>query len=283
MAKIQIKRGLQANVSNLVLSEGELAVALDTGNVYIGTTAGTTHINPKGGTADTAVKLSTGRPISITGDATAPAVTFDGTAAVQLLLSLAASGVAAGTYTKVTVDSKGRVTSGNSLAISDLPELKMANISDFPKNVSAFTNDAEYQTAEDVRASIAALTGSAPELLDTLSEIAQALGNDPNFATTMMGELGNKENLIKNAGAKTSIVDADTIPLSDSANDSVTKKITFSNLKKALKTYFDGYYNKFTYTLPTASATTLGGVKIGNGLNINSGVLTVGDIDGGSF
>ena len=43
---IQIKRGLQANVENLTLQEGELAVALDTGNVYIGTTAGTKHLNP---------------------------------------------------------------------------------------------------------------------------------------------------------------------------------------------------------------------------------------------
>ena len=43
---IQIKRGLQANVENLTLQEGELAVALDTGNVYIGTTAGKKHLNP---------------------------------------------------------------------------------------------------------------------------------------------------------------------------------------------------------------------------------------------
>ena len=36
MAKIQIKRGLQAAVARLELAEGELAVALDTGNVYVG-------------------------------------------------------------------------------------------------------------------------------------------------------------------------------------------------------------------------------------------------------
>lgn len=35
MAVIQIKRGLQEAVTNLVLAKGELAVALDTGNVYI--------------------------------------------------------------------------------------------------------------------------------------------------------------------------------------------------------------------------------------------------------
>lgn len=51
MAVIQIKRGLQEAVTNLVLAKGELAVALDTGNVYIGATSGNVHINPKGGTA----------------------------------------------------------------------------------------------------------------------------------------------------------------------------------------------------------------------------------------
>ncbi len=51
MAVIQIKRGLQEAVTNLVLAQGELAVALDTGNVYIGATSGNVHINPKGGKA----------------------------------------------------------------------------------------------------------------------------------------------------------------------------------------------------------------------------------------
>ena len=68
MAVIQIKRGLQEAVTNLVLAPGELAVALDTGNVYIGTTTGNVHINPKGGTADQASKLSTPRQFSASGN-----------------------------------------------------------------------------------------------------------------------------------------------------------------------------------------------------------------------
>ena len=46
MAVIQIKRGQQSLIDSLSLAEGELAVALDTGNVYIGTTAGKVHLNP---------------------------------------------------------------------------------------------------------------------------------------------------------------------------------------------------------------------------------------------
>lgn len=129
MATIQIKRGLQENVANLVLLEGELAVALDTGNVYVGTTAGKAHINPTGGTADTAAKLSSSRNFSITGDATAPAVEFDGTANVTLNLTIPENGVTAGTYSKVTVNSKGFVTSGANLAESDIPTLDKSKIS----------------------------------------------------------------------------------------------------------------------------------------------------------
>lgn len=85
MAKIQIKRGQQSNVQNLVLAPGELAVALDSGNVYVGTDTGKVHINPSGGIADEAVKLKTSRAFSVTGDATAPAVNFDGTGNVELV------------------------------------------------------------------------------------------------------------------------------------------------------------------------------------------------------
>ena len=51
----------------------------DTGNVYVGTTTGNVHVNPTGGTADQAAKLSTPRQFSASGDASAPAVQFDGT------------------------------------------------------------------------------------------------------------------------------------------------------------------------------------------------------------
>lgn len=127
MATIRIKRGLQADVQNLVLAVGEMAVAIDTGNVYIGTTAGNHHINPTGGTADVATKLAAARAFSITGDGTASGVNFDGTANVALALTLATmSGLSAGTYTKLTVDTKGRVTAGAQVAIGDISGLGTA-------------------------------------------------------------------------------------------------------------------------------------------------------------
>ncbi|EHJ4017532.1 phage tail protein [Salmonella enterica] len=53
----------------------------------------------------------------------------------------------------------------------------------------------EIANAAFVRALIAALVGSVPETLDTLKELADALGNDPNFATTMTNALAGKQPL----------------------------------------------------------------------------------------
>lgn len=81
--------------------------------------------------ADTATTLATGRTISVAGDATGTSLVFDGSANVTIPLVLANSGVVAGTFTKVTVDAKGRVTEGvANLTAADIPELTLAKISD---------------------------------------------------------------------------------------------------------------------------------------------------------
>ena len=84
------------------------------GNVSIPITAvpaslltGTATISTTG----SAAKLTTARTIGATGDGTW-SVTFDGSANVSGALTLSNSGVTAGTYNKVTVDAKGRVTAG---------------------------------------------------------------------------------------------------------------------------------------------------------------------------
>lgn len=55
----------------------------------------------------------------------------------------------------------------------------------------AFTKD---QVTAAIAAAIASLVNSAPGALDTLNELAAALGNDPNFATTMTNALAAKAN-----------------------------------------------------------------------------------------
>lgn len=60
---------------------------------------------------------------------------------------------------------------------------------------AADSNDTSVSTTAWVRQAIAELVDSSPETLDTLSEIAAALGNDPNFATTITNQLAGKQPL----------------------------------------------------------------------------------------
>lgn len=63
-----------------------------------------------------------------------------------------------------------------------------------PTAPTAEGKDSSTQIANTafVQAAIAALVGSSPEALDTLNELAAALGNDPNFATTVTNLLAGK-------------------------------------------------------------------------------------------
>lgn len=73
-----------------------------------------------------------------------------------------------------------------------------SNVTNKPTAVSAFTNDSGFQTASQVESiastKIEAVVGSAPAALDTLKEIADALGNDADFAGTITTQLSAKVN-----------------------------------------------------------------------------------------
>lgn len=74
---------------------------------------------------------------------------------------------------------------------------------------AAGTNTTQLATTAYARAEIAALVASSPATLDTLDELAAALGDDPNFATTLATALGTKEALAnKNAASGYAGLDA---------------------------------------------------------------------------
>jgi hypothetical protein len=169
------------------------------------------------GNAATATALQTARDISLTGDATGTASSFSGAANAEIAVTLANSGVSAGTHTKVTVDAKGRVTVGANLEATDIPTLTSAKISDFDTQVRTsrldqmaaptasvsansqkITNLADPSGANDaankgyVDSAVTSLVNGAPSTLDTLKELSDALGADPNFATTVTNAIGEK-------------------------------------------------------------------------------------------
>lgn len=82
-----------------------------------------------------------------------------------------------------------------------------------PIKTSQLTNDSGYLTEHQslvglatesyVNNKISDLVNSSPETLDTLKELADALGNDPNFATTVSNQIGNKVDKIDGKGLST--------------------------------------------------------------------------------
>jgi hypothetical protein len=122
---------LTGNVTGNVTGDltGEVnAAAFDTnesGVVVTGVTTSTSgFVGDLTGNADTATALETGRDFSISGDAEASAISFDGTANVGLALTLADTTVTAGSYGSATeiptftVDSKGRLTTAGIATVS---------------------------------------------------------------------------------------------------------------------------------------------------------------------
>lgn len=63
---------------------------------------------------------------------------------------------------------------------------------------AAGNNTTQLATTAFVQAALAALTGAAPAALDTLKELADALGNDPHFSATVLNQLAGKMDIAKN-------------------------------------------------------------------------------------
>ena len=236
---LKLKRGNGAPAS---LSAGEPAYDLQNEILYIGDGTNLDKIGGKGaavmldgnqtvagvktfsstisgsidGNAATATALATSRDLSVSGDATGTA-SFNGSANADIALTLANSGVSAGTYTKVTVDAKGRATAGTTLEASDIPSLTASKISDFDTQVRSsrldqmaaptasvslnsqkITGLADPTSASDaankgfVDSAISNLVNGAGASLDTLKELADALGNDANLSTTLTNSIATK-------------------------------------------------------------------------------------------
>lgn len=100
-------------------------------------------------------------------------------------------------------DKKVDKVDGKVLSSKDFTDLLYAKLdgieehANYITKVSQLLNDSDFQNAEQVEAAIQKIIGSAPEVLDTLAEIAKALGDDPNFAATMTAKLTELENKLE--------------------------------------------------------------------------------------
>ncbi|EAA8631129.1 phage tail protein [Salmonella enterica subsp. enterica] len=112
----------------------------------------------------------------------------------------------------------------------------------------------EMANAAFVRKLLAALVGSSPDALDTLNELAAALGNDPNFATTITNALAGKQPVNENLTAFSGIAaKANTFPYFD-----ISGKLGLADLSGRAKSLLGiGSYEKMRALLELKGAATM--------------------------
>ncbi|HBB1395881.1 TPA: hypothetical protein J0503_004304 [Escherichia coli] len=140
------------------------------------------------------------------------------------------------------------------------------------------TNNTQIASTAYVMAAIAALVDSSPDALNTLNELAAALGNDPNFATTMTNALAGKQpkdaTLTALAGLATA---ADRFPYftgNDVASLATLTKVGRDILAKSTIAAVIEYLGlQETVNLASEALSTYGGVV--NGDVIIKGILSL--------
>ena len=173
------------------------------------------------GNAATATALATGRTISLTGDVTGTSASFDGTGNASITAAIATNTIvnadinasAAIDWTKLGISSTVSSTEigyvdGVTSAIQTQIDSKLATataastyaplaspaLTGVPTapTAAANTNTTQVATTAYVQTEINDLIASAPGALDTLNELASALGNDASFSTTVTNNLATK-------------------------------------------------------------------------------------------
>lgn len=185
------KEGL---ISYKVLEDGSKTIELANGDSLSGVNSdGVAGINLAKVTPENKVEIgSAGMDLNLVGSEPRPL--FNGSKEIALSedLETKAAELQDNINLKASQSDLEAYMSATDTKVSELEE-KIGNV---PTKVSEFENDANYQSASQVDARIQEVVAAAPEALDTLKELADALGNDPDFAGTVTTELAKKANSI---------------------------------------------------------------------------------------
>lgn len=207
-----------------------------------------------------------------------------------------------GTDLQSTLDSKvpsTRTVNGKALT---------ANITLSASDVGALPNTTQIPSIDGLATEtyvdnkVAGLVDSAPATLDTLNELAAALGDDPNFATTVATQIGTKVDKVDGKGLSTNdYTTAEKTKLSGIAAGAEVNQNAFSNVVIGSTTISadsktdtltlvagnnvtitpDATNDKITIaatdTTYGAAGTSLGLVQSGGDVTIKSGVITIND------
>ena len=148
-----------------------------TGNVTGSVTGNVT------GNADTASSLASARTIALSGDVSG-STTFDGSANVTITAT-----VADDSHNHIISNVDGLQTALDAKAPLESPALTGTPTA---PTAAAGTNTTQVATTAFVSTAVSNLVDTAPTTLDTLNELAAALNDDPNFATTVTNSIATK-------------------------------------------------------------------------------------------
>ena len=159
----------------------------------------------------------------------------------------------------------------------------LANAKQSPATTLAGYGITNAYTKTEVDNKVAGLVDSAPEALNTLNELAAALGDDPNFATTIAGQIGAKANTADLATVATSgnyndLSNKPTIPTSLPANGGNAATVNGHTVNADVPS--GAKFTDTVYTHPTYTAKSSGLYKITvNNLGHVSGATAVAKSD----
>ena len=207
-------------------------------------------------------------------------------------------------FTNIQADIDSRVPSSrtvNGKSLTDDIILSASDVGALPDTTVIPSIDG-LATEGYVDEKVAGLVGSAPETLDTLNELASALGGDANFATTVANQIGTKVDKVDGKGLSANdYTDAEKAKLEGIATGAQVNQNAFSNVIVGSITIAagditdsltlaagdnvtinaDAANDKITIsaidTTYNEAGTELGLVKSGGDVTISNGIITVDD------
>jgi hypothetical protein len=278
------------------LSWSSLMTLSLTGMLINGTVSATSFVGPLSGNAtsansatsanfaSTAAALSTARTLSLTGDVTA-SLSFDGSGNVSSAATLSNTGISAGTYSKLTVDAKGRATAGSSLLASDIPELTLEKIPSSqrkaPVRVATTSNDNLTGTKT--------IDGVGVVVGDRVLVRAQNTKANNGIYVVQSGSWtrsGDADTMVELCGAEVTVLQGSTL----SGRTFVCPSKGTDSLGSSDINWYESVYDFGTWTINTTGSAgsaatlttprTIWGQSFNGSANITGNLTSVGNITG---
>ena len=233
------------------------------------------------GNADTATAWATARNLSLTGDATATLSGVDGTAAVSAALTLAASGVTAGSYGSATdiptftVDAKGRVTAASTVSVAtalDITDGTNNNTVDLLSDTLTFTGGTGLTS-----------TVGTDQVTFDLDDTAVSAGSYGNATTISTFTVDAQGRLTAAGTTAIAIPSSQVTDFTEAAQDAMGSAIG-AGAQSNITVSYDDANNAVDYAVATATTAVKGVASFtSNNFTVSAGAVSINNVDGGSY